>query len=79
MPRNLDRRVEALVPIDDRKMQVRLREILDVNLADDELAWELAADGSWRKVESRHGINTHRELQQLARERGSQGDVHVLP
>jgi polyphosphate kinase len=79
MPRNLDRRVEALVPIDDRAMQVRLREILDVNLADDELAWELAADGSWRKVESRHGINTHRELQQLARERGSQGDVHALP
>jgi polyphosphate kinase len=79
MPRNLDRRVEALVPVVDRAMQVRLREILDVNLADDELAWELAADGSWRKAPNRDGVNTHRELQQLARERAKQSDIRVLP
>jgi polyphosphate kinase len=67
--RNLDRRVEALVPVDDPAMQGRLREVLDVNLADDELAWELLPDGSWRKVPSRDGIDTHRELRQLARDR----------
>ena len=42
MPRNLDRRVEALVPVDDPELQARLQEILDVNLADDVLAWKLA-------------------------------------
>jgi len=78
MPRNLDRRVEALVPIDDRIMQARLREILDVNLSDDELAWELAADGSWRKVPTTYGINTHRVLQQLAVERSGQAELHGL-
>ncbi|HEX4906366.1 MAG TPA: RNA degradosome polyphosphate kinase [Acidimicrobiales bacterium] len=77
MPRNLDRRVEALVPVDDRGMQMRLREILDVNLADDELAWELLPDGSWRKVQNRHGVNTHRELAQLAKDR-AKSDMRVV-
>ena len=45
MPRNLDRRVEALVPVDEPELQARLDEILEVNLADDTLAWELHADG----------------------------------
>jgi polyphosphate kinase len=62
----------------DRSLQQRLREILDVNLADDELSWELLADGSWRKVENGSGVNTHRELAQLARERAKQSDVRVL-
>ena len=41
MPRNLDRRVEALVPVDEPELQARLEEILEVNLADDTLAWAL--------------------------------------
>ena len=45
MPRNLDRRVEALVPVDEPDLQARLEEILDVNLADDTLAWVLGPDG----------------------------------
>ena len=39
MPRNLDRRVEVLVPVDDPELQHRLQEMLDVELADDVLAW----------------------------------------
>ena len=49
MPRNLDRRVEALAPVDDPELQERLDEILEVNLADDMLAWELDADGTWQQ------------------------------
>ena len=78
MPRNLDGRVEALVPVDDTSMQARLREILDVNLADDELAWDLMPDGSWRKVPTDHAINTHRELARLAAERVKQSDIRVI-
>jgi polyphosphate kinase len=77
MPRNLDRRVEALVPVDDRAMQDRLREVLEVNLDDDELAWELLADGSWRKVQSTKGINTHRELARLAKDR-AKSDMRIV-
>jgi polyphosphate kinase len=78
MPRNLDRRVEALVPIEDRAAQARLREILDVNLADDELSWTLSPDGTWTKVPTHDGINTHRELQQLAVERSKRAELHPM-
>jgi len=71
MPRNLDRRVEALVPIDDPQMQGRLQQILDINLADDELAWELLPDGSWRKVPTTLGVSTHVTLERLAADRSS--------
>jgi polyphosphate kinase len=69
MPRNLDRRVEAVVPVDQPHLQERLQQVLDVNLADDELAWELLADGAWQKVPTTVGVNTHVALARLARDR----------
>jgi polyphosphate kinase len=69
MPRNLDRRVEALVPVDEPALQARLQQVLDVNLADDELAWELHPDGSWHKVPHTTGLNTHVTLERLAADR----------
>ena len=79
MPRNLDRRVEAMTPVDDPKLQRRLQEILDVTLADDTLAWELGPDGGWTKVPTEKGVNTHLRLQELAFERGRRrrGDREV--
>jgi polyphosphate kinase len=71
MPRNLDRRVEALLPIEDPQLQGRLQQILDINLADDELAWELLPDGSWRKVPTTLGVSTHVTLERLATERSA--------
>jgi polyphosphate kinase len=69
MPRNLDRRVEALVPVQDPELQDRLREILDVNLADDTLAWTLGAAGTWQHVERGATTDTHERLQEIARRR----------
>jgi len=69
MPRNLDRRVEAMVPVDDPDLQSRLQEMLDVNLADDTLAWALAGDGAWTKVPTKEDVNTHLRMQALAFER----------
>ena len=69
MPRNLDRRVEAVVPVTDPDLQARLEEILAVNLADDMLAWELASDATWRKVPTSIGISAQRRFQELAVER----------
>ena len=66
MPRNLDRRVEALVPVEAPALQARLQEVLDVNLADDVLAWELDADGGWHRVPTVHHNDAHRRLQELA-------------
>ncbi len=66
MPRNLDHRVESLTPVTDPRLRARLAEMLDLNLADDVLAWELGADGTWTKVPTRVGISTHRALEELA-------------
>jgi polyphosphate kinase len=66
MPRNLDHRVEALTPVTDHRLRGRLAAMLELNLTDDMLAWELAADGSWRKIPTTAGICTHRALQDLA-------------
>jgi polyphosphate kinase len=69
MPRNLDRRLEAVAPVEDPDLQRRLQEILDVNLADDNLASELHADGRWHKVPTEKDVNAHQRLQELAYER----------
>jgi len=66
MPRNLDRRVEALTPVQDPALQARLDEVLRIGLEDDELGWELDPSGAWHKVPTTRGINTHRALQELA-------------
>jgi polyphosphate kinase len=69
MPRNLDRRVEALVSVVDPDLQARLQEILDVDLADDTLAWELGSDGQWEHVADGGTVDTHLRLQEIARSR----------
>jgi polyphosphate kinase len=69
MPRNLDRRVEALVPVADPLLRARLDDIFDINLSDDTLAWELDAEGDWEKVPTLRGVNTHQGLMALATER----------
>ena len=71
MSRNLNRRVEALVRLDDPRTQQRVREILDVVLDDDRLAWTLAGDGVWTKRRGPAAIDTHARLQQLARGRAN--------
>ena len=69
MPRNLDRRVEALVPVCDPKLQARLQEVLDLSLSDDTLAWELTGEGIWHKVATERGVNAQLRLQEMAFER----------
>jgi polyphosphate kinase len=51
MERNLDRRIEAVFPIEDLEAQARLAEIVEVMLADDRRSWQLGADATWRRTE----------------------------
>jgi polyphosphate kinase len=70
MDRNLDRRVEAAVPVEDADARARLAEIVDVMLADDRRSWQLQADATWRRTEEVNGvpgtIDTHEELKARA-------------
>jgi len=71
MPRNLDRRVEALAPVEAPQLKERIEEILEVLLSDDVLAWELGPDTVWSKVPTRAGVETHETLQERARQRAA--------
>jgi len=66
MPRNLDRRVEALVSITQRSLRLRLDEIMRCCLSDNVLAWELGSDGKWKRAplpDSGEPLNAQTALQ----------------
>jgi polyphosphate kinase len=69
--RNLDRRVEAMIPVADPDAVVQLEEILQLNLADDLQSWSLAADGSWHRIPTVVGVSTQHALQVAALARSS--------
>jgi polyphosphate kinase len=50
MPRNLDRRIELLVPVEDAAAKSRLIEILETYFDDNVKARALHADGSYTRV-----------------------------
>ena len=67
MERNLDRRIEAFVPVDDPDARRTLDEILNTMLADDRRSWQLADDGKWRRTEQLTGVDGTVDAQQVFR------------
>ncbi len=65
MPRNLERRIELMSPIENERLSHTLKEILDLQLADNELSWELKEDGTYIKKQKNHdkNINCHNILE----------------
>jgi len=53
MPRNLDKRVEIMFPIEDPSLKKQAMEILEIQLADNVKAQELNSDGGYKRVKSR--------------------------
>lgn len=51
MPRNLDRRIEVLAPVDDPRLRRRLDDVFDALVADNLQSWSLDADGHWSRNE----------------------------
>jgi polyphosphate kinase len=66
MPRNLDRRVEAAVPVSDPALAQRLDEILAIELSDESPVWHLGPDGMWRFSGAGDRRHAHRLLQEVA-------------
>jgi polyphosphate kinase len=57
MPRNLNRRVEAITPVEDPDLAKDLQEILGILLADNRQAWDLQSDGSYVQRRSPNGTD----------------------
>ena len=73
MPRNLDHRIEILVPVDDARAQRELLRTFDSIMEDSRWSWALRADGSWQRVRSKkggRGQSMHGVLMRRARARG---------
>jgi polyphosphate kinase len=52
MPRNLDRRVEIMVPVENATVRAQvLNQVLVANLKDNQQSWELGSDGLFSRVE----------------------------
>ena len=49
MQRNLDTRVELVVPVTEPELRADLLDTLDRAFADDSHAWELVTEGTWRR------------------------------
>ncbi len=55
MPRNLDNRLELVVPVEDRRLCNRLGSTIDALLEDNASAWELGSDGIWKRIGTKKG------------------------
>jgi polyphosphate kinase len=57
MRRNLSNRVEAIVPIEDPRLQAQLYRVLEVALEDERQAWEMLPDGRYRQRSPRPDVD----------------------
>lgn len=75
MNRNLSRRVEAVVPVESMPLRQRLWETLQIELQDCRQAWQMQADGSYRRLDPGDATSeigsagAHQTLMTLARQR----------
>lgn len=66
MERNLDRRVEVQVPIENRTLQQELLEAFEVTWRDDLYTWVLGTDRRWRRLQSVNNFSAQSEFKRLA-------------
>lgn len=70
MYRNLNRRVELVVPVEDNAGRARLWQVLDILLNDKRQAWDMLPDGNYKQRQAatpEEAVGSHETLMQIAR------------
>ena len=66
MERNLDRRVEVIVPIENEAIRQELLDAFEITWSDDVFTWTLGTDRRWRRVQSVNNFSAQSEFKRLA-------------
>ena len=66
MERNLDRRVEVMVPIEDPQLRDELLDAFEVTWRDDSFTWVLGTDRRWRRLQSVNNFSAQGEFRRRA-------------
>ena len=61
MRRNLDRRIEAVTPIEDYELKSKIYSLLQTYIKDDYFSWMMKEDGSYTK----HALNSAKNRSQI--------------
>ena len=68
MSRNLDRRVEAVTPVEDPSLRGRLERLLELYLKDNRGAWDMQSDGSFIQRQPEDGEDVRNSQVQLIKQ-----------
>lgn len=76
MPRNLNDRVELMVPVSDEELKQRVKKMILLELADNQKAYAMQSDGTWIKnVMEEDRICAQEIFQQIAEIRGKENKL----
>ena len=76
MPRNLNDRVELMIPVKDPDICRRLKNMIDLELADNQKAHIMQSDGSWRKfIAPENKVAAQARFQKLAEQRDREDEM----
>lgn len=76
MPRNLNDRVELMVPVSDEELKQRVKKMILLELADNQKAYSMQSDGTWIKnVMEEDRICAQEIFQQIAEIRGKENKL----
>ncbi|SDD97059.1 RNA degradosome polyphosphate kinase [Sporomusa acidovorans] len=78
MPRNLNERVELFFPIEDTRQIARIKDILDITLEDNQKAYIMKKDGTYRRVDKRgKAVNSQMEFYAEAQTAAREPDISI--
>ncbi|MDY6083666.1 MAG: polyphosphate kinase 1 [Dialister sp.] len=76
MPRNLNDRVELMIPVEDRDLAQRVKEMVKLQLADNQKAHVMHSDGSWTKtISPNNKICAQDMFQKVAEQRDRESEL----